>query len=144
MALPDGDDALMVNWCELTTHRDDGKVLYHNTFVSSHELNDNNVVVAVKASRSHWQIETENNNTLKTHGYHFEHHFGPGHQHLASLLATLVILAFLLHTLLELIDKAFQTLRHQLPSRRRLFNDLRALTTYFYFESWATLCWNPW
>lgn len=137
--LRDGDDALRVNWCELTTSRDDGKILYHNTFVTSHKLNSFNVIAVVKAGRSRWQIENENNNTLKTHGYHFEHNFGHGQQYLASLLATLIILAFLFHTWLELMDQTFQILRHQLPSRRRLFNDLRALTTYFYFESWTTL-----
>ena len=30
--LRDGDDALMVNWCELTTTRDDAKVVYQNAF----------------------------------------------------------------------------------------------------------------
>ena len=135
----DGDDALMVNWCELITSHDDGKILYHNTFVTSHKLNNFNVIAAVKAGRRRWQIENDNNNTLKTHGYHFEHNFGPGQQYLASWLATLIILALLFHTWLELRNQTFQILRHQLSSRPRLFNDLRALTTYFYFDSWTTL-----
>jgi hypothetical protein len=49
------------------------------------------------------------------------------------LLATLILLAYGLHTLLEWMDDKYQLLRQKLPSRQRLFNDIRALTTY--------LCW---
>ena len=36
-------------------------------------LDDGNVAEVVEAGRSRWKIENENNNTLKTKGYHFEH-----------------------------------------------------------------------
>ena len=36
--LRDGKDALMVNWCEITTTDKNGNVLYHNTFVTSHDF----------------------------------------------------------------------------------------------------------
>jgi len=36
--------------------------------------------------RARWKVENENNNVLKTKGYHIEHNFGHGNQHLASLL----------------------------------------------------------
>ncbi len=29
-----------------------------------------------------WKVENENNNTLKTKGYHLEHNFGHGQKHL--------------------------------------------------------------
>lgn len=76
---------------------------------------------------------------MKTQGYHFEHNYGHGQQHLSSLLATLILLAYLLPTLLEWMDDQYGLLRQKLPSRQRLFNDLRALTTDFYFESRAAL-----
>lgn len=47
------------------------------------------------------KIENENNNTLKTKGYHFEHNFGHGKQHLSNLFATMILLAFLVHTTLD-------------------------------------------
>ena len=81
----------------------------------------------------------ESNNTLKTKGYHFEHNFGHGEQFLSSLLATLILLAYLLHTLLDFMDDKFCLLRQKLPSRRRLFDDMKALTTYFCFDSWEHL-----
>src|SRR5690606_16805083 len=118
--LRDTDDALLVNWCEITTRAEDGKVLYQNAFASSLAIDDNNVAEVVASGRARWKIENENNNTLKTKGYHFEHNFGHGKQFLSSLLATLILLAYLLHTLLDLMDDKFCLLRQKLPSRRRL------------------------
>ena len=36
--LRDGEDALRVNWCELTVSRPDGRVTYHNAFVTRYTL----------------------------------------------------------------------------------------------------------
>jgi len=137
--LRDADDALKVNWCELTTTAADGKVLYRNAFATGLALDDGNVAEVVEAGRCRWKIENENNNTLKTKGYHFTHNFGHGQQHLSSLLASLIILAFLTHTVLEWVDDKFQLLRQKLPSRRRLFDDIKTLTSYLCFGSWDAL-----
>ena len=93
----------------------------------------------VAAGRSRWKIENENNNTLKTKGYHFEHNYGYRQQHLSSVLASLIILAFLVHTVLEWMDDQYPLLRRKLPSRQRLFSDIRTLTSYLCFESWEAL-----
>ena len=74
-------------------------------------------------------MENENNNTLKTKGYHLTHNFGDGKQHLSALLATINLLAFLLHTLLEQFDSSYQRLRQFLP-RKVFFDDL---------DSWEAL-----
>lgn len=74
--LRDADDALLVNWCEITTHTADGKVLYQNAFATSLTIDDANVAQIVTSGRARWKIENENNNTLKTKGYRFEHSFG--------------------------------------------------------------------
>lgn len=137
--LRDSDDALWVNWCELTTTDEHGKVLYHNAFATSLALNEQNVLEVVAAGRCRWKIENEHNNTLKTKGYHFEHNYGHGHHHLSSVLASLIMLAFLVHTVLEWMDDHYQLLRQKLPSRQRLFSDIRALTSYLCFESWGAL-----
>ena len=73
---------------------------------------------------------------LKTKGYNPEQNFGHGKEHLASFLATLNILSLLFHTLLEFVDDRYQLLRSHLPTRKTFFNDLRALTRYFVFDSW--------
>ena len=69
----------------------------------------------------------ETNNTLQTKGYHFEHSFGHGKEHLANLLATMILLAFLVHTTFDRIDGPYRTVRSLLPSRRTFFEHLRAL-----------------
>jgi hypothetical protein len=56
----DTQPALRVNWCELTLIRArDGKVLYHNAFISDHRLTDETVPQVVSAGRSRWKTESE-------------------------------------------------------------------------------------
>ena len=137
--LRDGDDALLVNWCELSVRQPDGSLSYSNSFATTFRLDDDNVADIVRAGRTRWKVENENNNTLKTKGYHLEHNFGHGQQHLSSLLATLNILSLLFHTLLDLLDPNYKLLRDHLPTRQTFFDDLRALTRYICFDSWTHL-----
>jgi hypothetical protein len=137
--LKDGDDALLVNWCELTVTRPDGQVVYQNFWATNHVISDETVIEIVQAGRTRWKVENGNNNTLKTKGYHLEHNFGHGKQHLASFLVSLNILSLLFHTVLELIDEKYKLLRAHLPTRTTFFNDLRALTRYLVFDSWDHL-----
>lgn len=139
LPLRDGDGALTVNWCELTTTDEAGNVLYRNSWATSLAIDHANVAEIVEAGRGRWKIENENNNILKTKGYHFEHNYGHGQQHLSTVLASLILLAFLLHTTLEWMDDQYRLLRQKLPSRQRLFNDIRALTGYLCFASWTQL-----
>ena len=139
MPLRDDDDALLVNWCEITVTRADGKQLYKNAFATDHWITDQTVAAIVLSGRTRWKVENENNNTLKTKGYNLEQNFGHGKQHLASLLATFNLLSFLFHTLLELLDDNYRWLRQHLPTRKTFFDDLRALTRYLLFESWEHL-----
>jgi hypothetical protein len=134
--LRDGEDALQVNWFELTTTLDNGKVVYKNSFTTNYKVTKNNVKELVKAGRARWKIENENNNTLKTKGYHLEHNFGHGKEHLSSLLLTFNILAFLFHTLLDILDDRYRMIREELPTRKTFFDDIRAITRYICFESW--------
>lgn len=136
--LRDGEGALEINWGELTTIRGDGKIVYKNAFATNHPITEENVADIVQDGRARWKVENENNNTLKTKGYHLTHNFGHGKKHLSALLATFNLLAFLFHTLLDLMDERYQRLRNFLP-RKRFFNDLRALTCYLCFDSWDAL-----
>ena len=135
-----GEDALLVNWCEVTvTQGTDGEVLYHNSFATNHQITDSTVHSIVCGGRTHWKIENENNNVLKTKGYHLEHNFGHGEEYLSSFLLTLNLLAFLFHTVLGLVDEKYLLLRRTLSARKTFFNDIRALTRYILFESWEHL-----
>ena len=83
------DDTLSVNWCELTITREDTReILYRNAFATNHWLCDDTVELIVKSGRARWKTENENNNVLKNRGYHLEHNFGHGKQHLCSTKTT--------------------------------------------------------
>lgn len=139
LPLRNSDDALLVSWLELTITNDAGEVLHHNAWATSHTLAPNNLAETARAGRCRWKVENENNNTLKTKGYHFEHNYGHGKQYLSSLLATLILLAFLLHNILDRLRGPYRSVRELLPSRKTFFEHLRALTLYFPFASWDDL-----
>ena len=86
-----------------------------------------------------WKVENENNNVLKTKGYHLEHNFGHGQQFLSATLLTLNLLAFLAHTFLEFVDTQYHNIREALASRKTFFHDFTTLTKYLYFDHWRHL-----
>ena len=135
-----GAKALRVNWCEITVVREDtGKQMYHNAWITSHELTRESVPELAAAGRAHWKVENENFNVLKNRGYNFEHNYGHGQQYLSTVLLSLLLLAFLFHTVLHLSCPNYQAIRQKLGPRRTFFNDLRALTRYLHFPGWEDL-----
>jgi hypothetical protein len=80
-----------------------------------------NVKQIVADGRARWKIENENSNILKTKGYLLEHNFGHGKKNLATLLLTFNLLAFLFHTILDLMDEKYELIRRELPTRKTFF-----------------------
>ena len=135
-----GPDAISVNWCEIrVTAENTGELLYHNSFVTNFELSEATVEAVVRDGRARWKVENENNNVLKNKGYHLEHNFGHGDHFLSSLLLSLNLLAFLFHTVLDLVDERYLKIRQELASRKTFFHDLDALTRYLIFDTWDQL-----
>ena len=135
-----GQDALPVNWCELTIlQAATGELLYRNAFATNHWITEQTVRPIVASGRARWKIENENNNVLKNNGYHLEHNYGHGQQHLSAVLVTLNLLAFLFHTTLDQCDRKYHQLRTELGARVTFFNDIRALTRYLFFKNWDHL-----
>jgi hypothetical protein len=137
--LVEGEGALKVNWCEVTITGKHRKKPYHNAWVTDWKIDNANVTGIVATGRCRWKIENENNNTLKTKGYHLEHNFGHGQKHLSSLLAAMNMLALLTHTFLAYCDDAYRLIRATLPTRKTFFDDVRALLRYHCFPSWEAL-----
>ena len=129
-----------MNWCELTTTREDtGEQLYKNAFCTDFRVEETTVEAIVRDGRTRWKVENENNNVLKTKGYHLEHNFGHGSEHLASLLLSLNLLAFLFHTVLDLVDEKYRLIRQALHTRRKFFQHIEALLCYHQYSSWDEL-----
>src|SRR5712691_9803355 len=135
-----GDDAMAVNWFEITVvNAKTGEQLYQNSCITNHRLTAANVMAVAQSGRGRWKIENENNNVLKTKGYHLEHNFGHGKRYLSAFMLSLNLLAFLFHTVLEWCDDKYALLRHVLARRQTFFEDIRALTRYMVFDSWHHL-----
>jgi hypothetical protein len=135
-----GDDALLVNWCDLwITHEETGEILYRNEWITSVPLKEENTPEIVACGRARWKSENENNNVLKNHGYHIDHNFGHGQEHLATTLLTLNLLAFLIHTIAQVADLIYQQVRQALGARRTFFNDVEALMRYLIFSDWSSV-----
>ena len=99
----------------------------------------------MRAGRTRWKTENEHNNTLKNHGYQLAHNFGHGKEHLSSLLATLILLSFLFHEILMLLDMRYKAVRGYLP-RRMFFQQLRTILFYQrqqMIELFTSLCLDP-
>ena len=77
-------------------------------------------------------------NLLKTKGYRLEHNFGHGKEKLSALLATMNLLAFALHSLCEILESLWIKARETLGARRRFFEHLRTITSYFVFPTSQT------
>lgn len=140
LPIKDGETVLQVNWVELTiTNTKTAETLYKNAFMTDFVLDHARVPLLVQAGRSRWKVENENNNVLKTKGYHLEHNFGHGTHYLAATLLTLNLLAFLAHTFLSFVDQPYQAVRKKLSARKTFFHDFNALNKYLCFDSWHHL-----
>ena len=137
--LRDGNDALKVNWFEIEILNPSGAVTYRNSFITDLAIGPNNIAELAACGRARWKIENEAFNVLKTKGYHIEHNFGHGKQHLASILATLNLLAFAFHTTCDIADELWRSAREKHGPRRPYFNNLASFTILLIFDSWQDL-----
>ena len=111
-----------------------GKV-QHFSWVTDLRVNKGTVYRLMQGARARWRIENETFNTLKNQGYHFEHNFGHGYQHLSVVFANLMMLAFLVDQVQQLCCPLFQAVWTKLGSKRRLWEKMRALFDQYALES---------
>jgi len=112
------------------------KVTFRNSWVTDIPVDRNNVVDLVKGGRARWKIENEAFNTLKNQGYHLEHNYGHGHQHLSMNFFVLNLLAFYMHQIFELTDRLYQRCRLKTSSRKAFFSLLRYTFQTLLFRDW--------
>ena len=131
-----GKESLRVNWFEIISTNSNGERLFYGTFVTNHKITNDNVAELAMAARARWKVENENNNALKTKGYNLDHSFGHGSQYLSMFLASLNVIAFLFHSILELFDVAYQAMRKKLGARVGLFYYIKNTFMHFIFKGW--------
>ena len=120
--------ALRVNVIECWETTADGTV-QHFSWITDLRVNKGTVYQLMRGARARWRIENETFNTLKNQGYHCEHNFGHGYQHLSVVFATLMMLAFLVDQIQQLWCPLFQAVWAKWGSKRLLWEKMRA---YFY------------
>jgi hypothetical protein len=108
-------------------------------WATSLPLEARTVEKVMKAGRSRWKIENETFNTLKNQGYHFEHNYGHGEKNLASVLALLMMLAFLVDQIQERCCELFKHLRSGLQTRAKLWESLRSIFKVISLPSMSSL-----
>ena len=137
--LRDGRDALTVNWFEIEICNAAGEVTYRNSFITDLPVSRDTVAELSACGRARWKIENETFNVLKNNGYHIEHSFGHGKQHLAALLVTLNLLAFAFHTVCDHGEALWRLARSKVSSRAQFFSSMVAITSYLIFSGWDAL-----
>ena len=105
------------------------------TWVTDLEVTAENVREVVRAGRARWRIENETFNTLKNQGYHFEHNYGHGEEHLSVVLAMLMMLAFLIDQVQQRCDPLFERARKKKGPKCALWEAMRQLFATFEVSS---------
>lgn len=105
------------------------------TWATDLDVSAGNVGEVVRAGRARWRIENETFNTLKNQGYHFEHNYGHGEEHLSVVLAMLMMAAFLIDQVQQRCDPLFEAARKKKGAKSALWEAVRALFASFEVSS---------
>ena len=117
---------------------ENGKCLFYSTWITDIELTAENVFHIMKCGRSRWKVENEVFNTLKNLGYNFEHNYGHGEQHLATVLAMLMMLAFLIDQVQECYCNLFRQAKNKFRTKSYLWLKMQSLFLSYFIEDWES------
>ena len=136
--LNDANFDLEINFLEYWETKPSGKKT-HFSWVTDIALTDANVMRLMRGARARWKIENETFNTLKNHGYHFEHNFGHGHQHLSTVMVHLMMLAFLIDQIQQRCCRLFNRALVSAKSKTRFWRRVRGLFQHFLIPDWEAM-----
>ncbi|MCB0555155.1 MAG: transposase [Phaeodactylibacter sp.] len=97
----------------------------HFTWITDFPLSKHNVYKVMRTGRSRWKIENETFNTLKNQGYNFEHNYGHGEKNLCTVLALLMMLAFLVDQLQQGWNELFRAAWDKTQTKIALWEKVR-------------------
>jgi hypothetical protein len=109
------------------------------SWVTDIPITESNAYTLMRGGRCRWKIENETFNTLKNQGYHFEHNFGLGKEHLSEVFVMLMMLAFLVDQIQQLCSPLFQAAWQKAGSKRALWDEQRHLFHSFKLDSMTML-----
>jgi hypothetical protein len=136
----DNKETLMANYFSLSIWNEEkNKQTFYNSWITNKTIASDNVSLLASCARSRWKIENEHHNVLKNHGYNLEHNFGHGKIHASEMYCLLHLLAFQMHSLLDVNDEDYRKARAYARRRDEFFNELRVLLRRNLFGSWQEL-----
>ena len=136
--LNDANFDLEVNFLEYREITPEGKVR-HFSWVTDLPVAEDNLMELMRAGRARWRIENETFNTLKNQGYAFGHNFGHGDKHLATVLAHLMMLAFLIDQIQQRCCAVFRRARTRAKRPKYLWEQVRSAFLLVAVPDWETL-----
>ncbi|MGB7551196.1 MAG: hypothetical protein WBM15_06505, partial [Chromatiaceae bacterium] len=136
--LNDANFDLEVNFLEYWETKPNGQVT-HYSWVTDFQIDKNNLMTLMRGARARWKIENETFNTLKNQGYHCEHNFGHGNQHLSTVLMHLMMLAFLIDQIQQRTCRLFQSAVKAADGKTRFWRLLRSFFDICLIPDWETL-----
>ena len=136
--LNDANFDLEVNFLEYWETLPSGKT-QHFSWVTDQPIHPDNLMTLMRGARARWKIENETFNTLKNQGYHFEHNFGHGDQHLSTVMANLMMLAFLIDQVQQRCCRLFQEALHKAERKSYFWEKVRGMFLHYQIPDWETL-----
>lgn len=124
----------LVNFIEYWEIQPDGSKRYFS-WITDFEVTTENVFQLMRGGRARWKIENETFNTLKNQGYNFEHNYGHGNKNLSTVLAALMMLAFLTDQVQQLACELFNAAWQKLRAKKYLWEKIKILFQSFIFDS---------
>jgi Transposase DDE domain len=136
---------LRVNFIHYTQTDKTGKKTTF-TWITDIKVAENKLIALTKAARSRWKIENETFNTLKNLGYNFEHNYGHGKDHLSTMFAYLMLLAFYIDQLVQACCHIFKQIEEKITTKVKLWNTIKSIfqttfvnSVYEIYQHLATL-----
>jgi hypothetical protein len=115
-----------VNFLKVTiTDKKGAKTTF--SWITNLKITENRLFQLMTAARARWKIENETFNTLKNLGYHFEHNYGHGKDHLSTMFAYLMLWAFYVDQLVQACCHKFQQIEPKIITKLKLWQTFKAV-----------------
>ena len=108
------------------------------SWITDFEISRPTLMPLMRAGRARWRVENEVFNVMKD-SYHLEHNFGHGNENLSSVLAVLMMLAFLIDQVQERCCRVFRAARAAFTSRKSLWRRMLSLLEVVPLTGWQEL-----
>jgi len=136
--IKDGEDALKVNWFEMTVASPSGGRRYRNAFATDLKDGRDTVEDLARCVRARWKVENNAIGILKD-SFNLEHSFFHGRDALAGLLAMFNIISLLMQYACDLRCDAWKSARARLAARYRMLDHIRTVLVYVVFRDWCAV-----